>query len=299
MSKRVFKNPAKLQKHWTRKLLPDPSSDHVKSLCAAMAIGVKLPPIYIVETPDNSEGGLVVAGWSRREGHKARQVDIECTVITEAEAMNIALGENTNRQSYQYKYQVAWVYCPLAVKAVEAGKSQQIAGLKAGNGSREASSGLTGNSPTTLAEVADLIGVSRTKLVEVKECYDKIIAWDRANEPRRWSDEKEKRTAHDYWSSRILDPEDPCTPGNAIAGMAGKLAGDEGKTKPAPKQLELFCEGLASVAKWAKNFDKFSDDEHRKAVIAVKSTVAAMPPTLREEVLSEIKRLNRESREGK
>jgi hypothetical protein len=221
---------------------------------------------------------------------------VECIVITEADAVAVALGENTNRQSYQFKYQVAWVYCPLAAKAVDAGKARSFENLKNANVSRECISALSGI-PTSLDEVADLIGVSRRLLAEVKACYDKIAAWDKENDPCRWGEGKEKLTALEYWTARILDLENPCTPGQAVAGMAGKLAGEAGKTKPAPKQLLLFCEGLRSVAKWSRAFDKFSDDEQRKALRSVKEMVAAMPSTLREEVLSEIKRLAREAKE--
>jgi hypothetical protein len=295
--KTILKNAALLHKHWTRKLLPEPSREHVKSLCAAMAIGVKLPPIYIIET-DKPEGGLVVAGWSRREAHKLRAVDVECVVISEDEAMNIALGENTNRQSYQFKYQTAWVYCPLAAKAVEVGHAARIAGLKAGPGSRKDNNILTGNIPATLEEVADLIGVSRPTLVKVKEVFDNIIAWDANHEPCCWGDSKEKLTALAYCNGRILDLESPCTPGEAWRGVRGKEA-TGGVERPAPRQLDLFIEGMASVAKWGKNFTKFEGQARNDAIHAIKKTVAALPGELREEIASEIRRLAREDKELK
>ena len=299
MSKNVLRNPGHLHKHWTRKLLPDPSKEHVQSLCAAMALGVKLPPIYIIIEEGKPEGGLVVAGWSRREAHKARQVDVECTVVTEAEAMNIALGENTNRQSYQFKYQIAWVYCPLAVKVVESARKVQLSNLRGvAVGHRESSSGLSESCPTTLAEVADLIGVSRSKLAEVKEHHDLITKWDAENDPCRWNGGKEKLTAMQHCTAKILCPDNPCTPGEAWRGVCGKDA-TEGVERPAPRQLDLFIEGMASVAKWGKSFNKFEGEARTQALRSIKKTVAALPAELREEIAAEIRRLAREEKEGK
>lgn len=290
------RNPVDLRMHPLRKLLPPPAKERIDRIADAIQAGVPLPPIYIVEP------NLVVAGWTRALAHRQMQRDVECCAITEAEAMTVALGENTNRQIYPFKYQVAWVYCPLAARAVERAAEVSLQNLKQGKSpmfSREASGGLSGTGPATLAEVADLIGVSRTKLVEVKECYDRMLAWDQANEPRSWNGGKQKCSAMEFWTGRILDDEKPCTPGNAMAGIGGRTAADAGKTKPAPKQLELFCEGMASIAKWGRNFDKFVEADHRQAVKAVRTTVAAWPATLRAEVLAEIKRLDREEREGK
>ena len=290
--KTVSLNPAELRMHWTRKELPVPAKDRVNAIADAIKAKVKLPPIYVVEP------NLVVAGWTRTLAHKQMQQDIECVLITEDEAELVALGENTNRQGYRFSYQIAWVYMPLVLKVVEHAKKRQLDNLRKGAEARESTSERSGKFSGTIDDIAERIGVSRTLLFNVKEAYENIIGWDAKHEPCCWGDDKTKRTAFDYCHAKVMDAENPCTPGNAWAGVAGKQAAHEGKTKPAPKQLELFCEGTRSVAKWAKNFDKFSDDEYRKAVKSVKDMVAAMPPTLREEVLTEIKRLAREQKEA-
>lgn len=273
----VSKNPVDVQMHWTRKLLPKPSQERVNALSNELARGVKLPPGYLVEP------NLLVAGETRRLAHKARQMDMPFIVVSEEEAMAIALGENTNRQSYKFKYQVAFAYCPLAAKVVEHSSRNR------GAVTTKTQFCVFG----TLADVAAAIHVSERCLVDAKETYDALLAWDEENEPKFWGDfKKTKMTALDYWTLRIMDQEESCTPGQARAGLAGSKAGEEGKTKPEPKQLELFCEGFKSLAKWGKNFTKFDDDQRRLAVGTIKKTIAALPAELREEIAAEIKLLN-------
>ena len=295
MTETVIRNPVDVQKHWTRKLLPQPSQEHVDYISSQLALGTKLPPGYLV-LPN-----LLVAGETRRLAHKARQMDMEFIVVTEEEAMNIALGENTGRQSYQYKYQIAFIYCPLAAKVVEwankrKGQIQQNIAETPMN-SRKAGSGFSG--PQSLEEVADLIGVSRTLMVEAKKTYDALLEWDKTNKPKKWGDSKKVQTALDYWTDRIMYADKPCSVGQAFAGLAGSEAAAEGKTNPEPKQLELFCDGLKSLQKWGKAFPKFEGPQRKAAVDQIKKTVAAWPAELRHELGVEIKRLAVEEREGK
>ena len=294
-NKTVTLNPVDVQKHWTRKLLPQPSQERVDALSNELARGTKLPPGYLIEP------NLLVAGETRRLAHKARQTDMEFIVITEEEALNIAFGENTNRQSYKFKYQIAFIYCPLAVKVVE------WANKRKGFGQKTAETPMNPIKvnpdffgPKTLEEVADLIGVSRTLMVDAKKTYDDLILWDKENKPKKWGEDKAAKTALDYWTGRIMDQEgESCTPGQARAGLAGSDAGAQGKTKPVPKQLELFCAGLESVGKWSKSFNQFEGESKKLALNAVKKTIAAMPPELRSELATEIKRLEREEKEAK
>lgn len=275
--KTVLKNPVEVQMHWTRKLLPKPSQERVNAISNELARGTKLPPGYLIEP------NLLVAGETRRLAHKARQVDMEFIVITEDEAMAIALGENTNRQSYKFKYQTAFAYCPLACKIVEF--SSKNRGAVADKSTKPQNCGFA-----TLAEVAAAINVSERCLEDAKQTYDVLVAWDKENEPKKWGELKNtKMTALAYWTMRIMDQEKSCTPGQARAGIAGSQAADDGKTNPAPKQLELFMDGFKSLGKWGKAFTKFDDAQRKSAVSCIKKTIAQLPPELRAEIAAEIK----------
>ncbi len=291
--KTVLRNPVEVQMHWTRKLLPKPSQERVNALSTAIAQGVQLPPGYLVEP------NLLVAGETRRLAHKARQIDMEFIVITEEEAMAIALGENTNRQSYKFKYQIAFVYCPLASKCVEVSTLKRVP--RPEKDAKTPMNSRNGNFAEyrSLDEVAEAIGVSYRCLTDAKETYEGLLAWDAEHEPKKWGESKTKQTALDYWTGRIMDQDEPCTPGQARAGLAGSDAGADGKTKPVPKQLELFCSGFESIGKWGKSFSTFDDDQKKLALKAVKKTIAAMPADLRAELTAELKRLDREEKEGK
>ena len=151
-----------------------------------------------------------------------------------------------------------------------------------------------------MEEVGDLIGVSRSLMADAKQTYDELLAWDAAHEPKKWGESKTKMSALMYWTSRIMDQDgESCTPGQARAGMAGSNAGAEGKTKPMPKQLELFCDGMKSLQKWGGAFTKFDDGQRKTALVQIKKTIAALPAELRQELAVEIKRLAVEAKEGK
>ena len=284
--KTVLKNPVDVQMHWTRKLLPKPSQERVNAISNELARGTKLPPGYLVEP------NLLVAGETRRLAHKARQVDMEFIVVSEAEALRIALGENTNRQSYTYKYQVAFAYCPLACKIVEFSAKNRGA---VGDASTKPQNWGFG----TLADAAEAIGVSGSYLEDAKKTYQELVDWDTENEPKKWGESKKAMTALAYWTDRIMDQEESCTPGQARAGLAGSKAADDGKTNPAPKQLELFLDGFKSLGKWGKSFPKFDDDQKRAAVKQIKKTIGDLPAELRAEIAAEIKLLEREAKEAK
>jgi hypothetical protein len=286
-------DPAALKMHWTRKQLPVPAKDSeaVHGLSDDIARRIQLPPIYIVEP------NLVVAGWSRVLAHRAQQCErIACIAITEEEAPLVALKENTNRQVLPKKFQVAWVYTPLALTVIQTAEQSRIQALKAGPNSRESKTGLTGM-PGTLNDLADDLHVSRSLLADVVGAYRKIEAWDKENKPQRWGEDKQPKTAMEHANEMILHPETPCTPGNIVAGLGGKDAAVEGKTKPVPKQLELFCDGLDAVRKWGKAFPKWEGEERKIVVGALKKTVAAWPKELRDELSQELNRLRREEKE--
>jgi len=287
MMKTILKNPIDLRKHWTRKLLPDPSPAHINNISDEITRGTKLPPIYVVENQ-------VVAGWTRTLAHRAQQRDIHCIELTEEEAINVALGENTIRQSYPFKYQVAWVYCPLAIEVMKFAEKRRHENLRHARTQADAATAL----PLNIDDLAGRIGVSRKLLGQIKEDYLKIKAWDEANEPRVWGDEREPRTALEYFNDRILDPENPCTPGNCIAGLGGKKAGEDGRTNPTPRQLSLFTDGLAALAKWGKSFTQFADADQRRAVESIRRTVGEWPAELRAEFMAELKRVEREAKEA-
>ena len=281
-------NPTDVQKHWTRKLLPPPSPERVTAIINAIQSGVKLPPGYLV-APD-----LLVAGETRRLACKAMQVDMDFIVITEEEAAAVALGENTNRQSYKFKFQLAFIYCPLAAQVVKTANKRKGFGFKTQSLPGEATIGLT-----SLDDVAESIGVSPRMMADAKKTYDDILSWDANNEPRKWGDSKVKQSAMEYWTDRIMDQEnEPCGLGAARSGLAGTDAGAAGKTAPVPRQLGLFCQGLESVGKWSKCFVDFDEGERKLALRTIKKTVANMPPELREEIVAEIKRLEREQKEA-
>lgn len=289
-TKTILKNPHELKQHPLRKLLPDTKGTPlVNSLSDEIKRGAKLPPIYIVEP------NLVVAGWTRTLAHRAQQKDVECIVVTEDEAAHVAMKENTLRQSFGKKFQLAFAYCPLAIEVVKQAEVGRISSLK---NARECKNALTSSLPCTLDELADQIGVSRRLLCDCKQTHDALLEWDSKHDPKKWGDDKEKKTALAFWTARILDDEEPCTPGNARAGIAGSDAGAQGKTKPVANQLELFTNGLAAVGKWGKAFTKFDDKARKDALAAIKKTVAALPVELRDELESEIKRLKREEKEN-
>lgn len=284
----ITKNPVDVQMHWTRKLLPKPSQERVNALSDSIAKGAKLPPGYLVEP------NLLVAGETRRLAHKARQVDMDFIVITEDEAMAVALQENTNRFALKFKYQIAFSYCPLAAKVVEHSNKSKGFGH---DSAKSAAVALYANY-RTLDDVADALQISRRTLADAKETYDALLAWDAENEPKFWGDfKKTKLTALDYWTLRIMDQEESCTPGQARAGLGGSKAAEQGKTQPDAKPLQLMLSGFSTLEKWGKKFSNFDDGEQRKIVGAVKKTVSAWPAELREVALAELKRMKLEEKE--
>lgn len=277
-------NPVELRQHWTRKLLNkvNEASPEFQSLCDCVLRGDVLPPIYIVEP------NLVVAGWTRTLAHRAAQKDIECIVITEDAAYMKSLQENALRHHWR-KYQIAWMTCPLAAKIVERAhllKTHRLTGKSAPEN--------TEAMPESLDELADQLGISRALLVNVRKVWEDIAQWDKKNEARVWAGSEAAMSAMEFWSSRIMDTEDPCTPGQAWAGIAGSDAGVAGKTNPVPQQLNLFTEGLASVRKWGKSFVEFVGQDRVRAKEAIRQTVAEMPAELREEFAAALKRAERE-----
>jgi hypothetical protein len=150
-----------------------------------------------------------------------------------------------------------------------------------------------------MADVAEALQISERCLEDAKQTYDALVAWDKDNEPKKWGESKKPMTARAYWTERIMNQEESCTPGQARAGLAGSKAGDDGKTNPKPKQLELFMDGFKSVAKWGKSFVKFDEEQRRTAVKQIKKTISDLPAELRAEIAAEIKLLDREAKEGK
>lgn len=285
--KTISKNPVELRQHWTRKLLNkvDETSPQFLAMCDAIIAGDVLPPIYIVEP------NQVVAGWTRTLAHKKAQKDIECIVISEDESLMKSLRENALRLHLR-KFQVAWLACPISNRVVEHAHALRVAKLKQHHGTHVASP--TDGTPQNMDELADQLGCSRRLLGEVRAVYDQIVAWDKKNAPRCWGESDEAMTAMEFWSSRIMDTDEPCTPGQAWAGIAGSDAAAAGKTHPEPRQLSLFTEGLASLRKWGVSFVKFEGSERKKAQEAIRKTVAEWPIQLRQEFAMEIKRMERE-----
>lgn len=284
MNKTIQINPVELRQHWTRRLLNkvDENSPQFLAMCDDILRGDSLPPIYIV-APNQ-----VVAGWTRTLAHRKAQKDIECIVITEDESLMKSLKENALRLHLR-KGQVAWLACPLADKVVEHSvvlRKHKLTG--------KAAPKVTDGMPENIEQLADQLGISRRLLMEVRTVYENIAAWDENHSARCWGESAEAMSAMEYWSQRIMDSEDPCTPGQAWAGIAGSDAGAAGKTNPEPRQLQLFTEGLASVRKWGKGYNDFVGAERKRAQEAIRRTVAEWPAELRSEFAAELKRAERE-----
>jgi len=291
--KTIHLNASNLKQHWTRKELPQPHPDQVNALADAIARGTQLPPGYVIQ---DGEKYLLVAGETRRRAHAQRQVDMEFYVVpTEEQAIAIAIGENTARKQYKFKYQIAWDYCPLAQKVIALAERKKLENLKKGQCFPDSPvSGLSGEFiPKNIAALADRIGVGRTPMTDVMKVYKKAVEWDETNPPRIFtaaedlSDESKERLkkavgAVEFISIRVRDIQDPCTPGQALAGLGGKSAAEEGRTQPKTKQkahqLILFNQVITDELKRWDYWQKFDDTDKAEHFKVVREKAAELPP---------------------
>jgi hypothetical protein len=150
--------------------------------------------------------------------------------------------------------------------------------------------------PDKIDDFAEILNCSDKFIENILANYINALEWDINHYPRKFGDSETALTALEFINARVHDEDKPCSPGQAWAGIAGSDAGAEGQTKPQPKQLQLFCDGFASVGKWGKSFDKFEGAAKKRALASVKKMAGALPAELRRELLAELKRLDREEK---
>ena len=289
--------PKHLHQFWARKLLPQPSKDRVNGLSDAIAEGITLPPGYLFQDAHGQQ--WLVAGEGRRQAYLARQKDMTFFVVTdEAIAVKIAMQENSNRLHYPHKYQLVWDSCALIEQVAVESKKRALASLKTGNNSPADTNVRRGDLPANIDDCAKLLGVHSNTVDKILGVYRQALEWDKKHSPRKFGDAEKAMTALDFITARVHDEDVPCSPGQAWAGIAGSDAGAEGKTKPIAKTAQLLLAGFEAIGKWGKKYEAFNPKERKDVLDSIKKTVAALPPELRHELASEIKRLERAEKEA-
>ena len=279
---------------WARKLLPQPTKERIHGLSDALAEGITLPPGYLYQDANGRQ--FLVAGAGRVAAHKLQQQDMAFLVTTdESKAVKIAMQENCNRLQYPHKYQLVWDSCALIEQvAVESKKrlSERFKQSAADTNVRR------GDLPANIDECAKLLGVHSNTVDKILKVWRDALEWDKKHSPRKFGEMEKAMTAVDFITARVHDEDNPCSPGQAWAGIAGSDAATEGKTKPIAKTAQLLLAGFEAIGKWGKKYEAFNPKERKDVLDSIKKTVAALPPELRHELAAEIKRLERAEKEA-
>lgn len=217
---------------------------------------------------------LIIDGRHRWRSAKRLQIaEVPTVQRTEAETHGIILNSLLQRRHFT-KSAMAYLTFPLMADAYAEAQQRKLDCLK--KGSRSAGSALRANS---IEELADLVGVGRRLFFQAKELHEKF------------SEDPELRS---QFEQDILSGEVGL--GATIAGIAGQKA-TKSKSKPKEDQLELFDDGLVTIEKRFRYWEKFNPDQRDHAAKAIRRAVAKMPEELRREFARAIRAADKDDQE--
>ena len=270
-----FRDPADLRLHPLQKQLPDPdktSPEWLSFVEGWMNAGVEAMPPLIV-----TKDGLVMDGGRRWRAAKQLQWEAVPTIErpeNEAAALIVdtLLGQrNLPRGTKVY---LALGLLPDWVKASETRRldnlKRGVKNLKNLNVSPKQCDTTSGEfTPTTVAALADRLGVSRDVLqraVRVRKLLEADQNLRDLYEPELMTGEKS------LW--------------NVEAAIKGAQT-DQSKRDAGVErsQLELFGDAFDNLRSCAKGWLRFTEENQQHVISSWKKTVTAMPPALRRELL--------------
>jgi hypothetical protein len=243
--------------------------------------GVEIPLVCI-------EPDLIVDGRERWKAAKRLRLPEVPVVFHRRNEPASVIVSSLTRKHYS-KGALAYVMFPLLPYAFEESRNRRLANLRRGAAVPE--SALSAPSGT-FEDLAERLGVCRRLLFQAKEVR---AEFDKDKSRYEFQDEGEPMTLKEYYEPRLLSygsygrsPEKPLGLGAIIAGIAG-LRATGGKHRPDPKQLELFESAFETLRVRFSYWSKFATDEKSKCREVIRSTVAAMPQDLRDELAAAIK----------
>jgi len=242
--------------------------------------GVEIPLVCI-------EPDLIVDGRERwKAAKRLRLQEVPVVFHRRNEPASVVVSSLT-RKHYS-KGALAYVMFPLLPRAFEESRNRRLANLRRGAAVPE--SALSAPSGT-FEDLAERLGVCRRLLFQAKEVR---AEFDRDKSRYEFQDEGEPMTLKEYYEPRLLwgrGTSDECRAmglGAILAGISG-LRATGGKHRPDPKQLELFESAFETLRVRFSYWNKFATEEKSKCREVIRSTVAAMPQDLRDELAAAIK----------
>jgi len=233
--------------------------------------GVTVPIIILKD-------GAVIDGETRRRGAiAAKREKVPCEVASDNEVAQTILQHLLLRRNLS-KGALAYVAYPVVEPAHKEAQARAIQNLR----TVDPLSPVRHSVPDGAKRVEDFaveLGISERlfrQAARVREIFD---------EDPEFRDEMEPR---------ILDTIAPVGLGAVIAGYGGRKA-TNGKAKRTEEQLELFNEAWSGLGKRFGYWGKMDTDTRERALPAIRKTVAAMPPDLRDELKRAIRAAEKEA----
>lgn len=235
-----------------------------------------------IDTPLLIDGdGFIVDGqvrWLAAKQLNLREVPVH---VTTEDAASVMLAGLLHRR-HLTKSALAYVAYPLFAAAYDASRRRRLENLRKGQQIPETA--LNAGSGNTIDEFANSIGVGERNFRYAKQLHEIFTR---------------KPDLRAQFEPEILSGDKAL--GAVLAGISGQDA-TKGKAKQTAAQLELFNEGLGTVAKRFTYWQKFDEVTKEAARATIHETVAAMPEDLRdtfEAALRAVKKLASTASKGK
>jgi hypothetical protein len=250
------------------------------------ARGIQAPLICV-------EPDLIVDGEDRWiAARRLHMTEVPVTFCRADEVASVILSSLTRK--HFSKGALAYVLFPIIEPAFNESKERRLRNLRRGQQAPESTLGVL--SGTTVEEFAERIGLSRMLLFQAKEVR---AEFDKDTARYEFQDEPKPMTLREYYEPRLLSygEDKPLGLGAILAGIAG-LRATGGKHRPDPKQLELFESALDTLKTRFSYWKRFDEAARSKCREVIRSTVAAMPQDLRDELAAAIKSFRTGTRKG-
>ncbi len=276
----VQHDPQKFAIHASLSLMPqwEDGDPRFLALCDDVReAGVREPLKAYLPSQPRSDGktAVVVDGRHRcRAAQRMQLSTVPVIIVPESEAASIIIATLLHRRHFS-KSALAYLAFPFLKSAHEEANARKLANLR--KGAVKSGTPIVGS----VEELADQLGISKRLFQYAAEVHD-IFAQDpdykKFMEPAILSD----------------DPEESVALSRVKAGWGGKKS-TAGKPRVATQQLELFCQGTASLAKFSSYWTKLDPEEQTQARSEIRKTTTKMPADLRAIWIAELKRADKES----
>lgn len=229
-----------------------------------------------IREPLKVVGDLVVDGETRRLAAKQLKLNVPTEEVPADEALAVIVRNLLLRRNVVSKSALAYLAYPLMQPAHEEARERHLARLKTGGA---ATKGHAVAIAPQLDDFADQIGVGVSLFKYAAKIHEAFAA--------------------DPALKAELEPSilvDGAGLGGIVAGIGGRQA-TRGKPKGRQaEQLELFSEAWSTLGKRFGHWARMSVDVREQALPALRKTVAAMPPDLREELKRAIRNAEKEEK---